>query len=64
MAIGGLGEDTPKASGVLCMAIVGGAILPPLAGSIADRFGLEMALLVPALGYVWIATYGWISRTR
>lgn len=64
MAIGGLGEDTPKASGILCMAIVGGAILPPLAGSVADHFGLEMALLVPAAGYVWIATYGWISRTR
>jgi FHS family L-fucose permease-like MFS transporter len=64
MAIGGLGEDTPKASGVLCMAIVGGAILPPLAGSVADHFGLEMALLVPAAGYIWIATYGWISRTR
>ena len=46
MAIGGLGEDTPKASGVLCMAIVGGAILPP------------------AAGYVWLATYGWISRTQ
>jgi FHS family L-fucose permease-like MFS transporter len=64
MAIGGLGEDTPKASGILCMAIVGGAILPPLAGSVADHFSLEAALLVPALGYVWIATYGWISRKR
>jgi FHS family L-fucose permease-like MFS transporter len=64
MAIGGLGEDTPKASGVLCMAIVGGAILPPTAGWVADHFGLPMALLVPVAGYVWIATYGWISRTR
>ena len=54
----------PKASGVLCMAIVGGAILPPLAGSVADHFGLPVALLVPAAGYVWIATYGWISRKR
>ena len=64
MAISGLGEDTPKASGVLCMAIVGGAILPPGAGWVADHFGLPMALLVPAAGYVWLATYGWISRTR
>jgi FHS family L-fucose permease-like MFS transporter len=64
MAIGGLGEDTPKASGVLCMAIVGGAILPPTAGWVADHFGLPLALLVPSAGYVWLATYGWISRTR
>jgi FHS family L-fucose permease-like MFS transporter len=63
MAIGGLGEDTPRASGVLCMAIVGGAVLPPLAGNVADHFGLEAALLVPAAGYIWLATYGWISRT-
>jgi len=64
MAISGLGEDTPKASGVLCMAIVGGAILPPAAGWVADHFGLPMALLVPAAGYVWLATYGWVSRTQ
>ena len=64
LAIGGLGEDTPKGSGIVCMAIVGGAILPPTAGWVADHFGLPMALLVPAAGYVWIATYGWISRTR
>jgi FHS family L-fucose permease-like MFS transporter len=64
MAIAGLDEDTPLASGLLCMAIVGGAILPPLAGSVADHFSLAAALLVPAAGYVWIATYGWISRTR
>jgi FHS family L-fucose permease-like MFS transporter len=64
MAIGGLGEDTPKAAGVLCMAIVGGAILPLAAGWVADNFGLPMFLLVPIAGYTWIATYGWISRAR
>jgi MFS transporter, FHS family, L-fucose permease len=64
MAISSLGEDTPKGAGIICMAIVGGAILPPLAGSVADHFGLQSALIVPALGYVWITFYGLISRTR
>jgi FHS family L-fucose permease-like MFS transporter len=64
MAIGGLGEDTPKAAGIICMSIVGGAILPPISGAVADHFGLQSALIVPVLGYLWIATYGWISRTR
>jgi FHS family L-fucose permease-like MFS transporter len=64
MAISGLGEDTPKGAGIVCMAIVGGAILPPLAGSVADHFGLQSALIVPALGYLWITFYGWMSRTR
>ena len=64
MAISGLSEDTPKGAGIVCMAIVGGAILPPLAGSVADHFGLQSALIVPALGYLWITFYGWMSRTR
>jgi FHS family L-fucose permease-like MFS transporter len=64
MAIGGLGEDTPQASGLLCMAIVGGAVIPPAAGVLADHFGLAAALLVPAAGYVWIATYGLILSRR
>jgi FHS family L-fucose permease-like MFS transporter len=58
LAIEGLGEDTPEASGLICLAIVGGAIVPLLTGVAADRFGLSLALLVPALCYVWIAGYG------
>jgi FHS family L-fucose permease-like MFS transporter len=40
------------------MAIVGGAIIPVSTGSAADAFGLSLALLVPAVCYLWIATYG------
>jgi FHS family L-fucose permease-like MFS transporter len=40
------------------MAIVGGAIVPVVTGSVADATSLATALLVPALCYVWIATYG------
>jgi FHS family L-fucose permease-like MFS transporter len=62
LAIAGLGEDTPQGSGLLCMAIVGGAVIPLIAGSVADHFGLGAALLLPAAGYVWITAYGLISR--
>jgi FHS family L-fucose permease-like MFS transporter len=44
-------------SGLLCMAIVGGAVLPPLAGWIADRHGLHAAFLVPALAYAGITLF-------
>jgi FHS family L-fucose permease-like MFS transporter len=58
LAIEGLGEDTPEASGLICLAIVGGALVPLLTGFVADHAGLSHAMLVPAVCYVWIALYG------
>jgi FHS family L-fucose permease-like MFS transporter len=62
IAIEGENGDTPQASALLCMSIVGGAVIPLVTGAVADRIGLPLALLVPALCYVWIAVYGWIGR--
>ena len=56
--------QAPKASGLLCLAIVGGAIVPVLTGLVADRAGLGLALLVPVACYVWIGTFGQLSRQR
>jgi FHS family L-fucose permease-like MFS transporter len=43
---------------LLCMAIVGGAVLPLIMGQIADHFGLRTAYVVPLVGYVCIAAFG------
>ncbi len=64
LAIETLGEDTAEASGVLCLAIVGGAVVPLLTGLAADRFGLGHALVVPALCYIWIAAFGMSAFTE
>jgi FHS family L-fucose permease-like MFS transporter len=53
-----LGDETPHASGLLCMAIVGGAIIPLIVGRIADATTLAAALFVPAACYIGIAIYG------
>jgi FHS family L-fucose permease-like MFS transporter len=58
LAVAGLGERTAQASGIICLAIVGGAVVPLATGAVADHVGLKLALLVPALCYVWIAFYG------
>jgi len=58
LAIDGLGEETPQGSGVLCLAIVGGAVVPLISGLTADRLGLSAALFVPVACYVLIALYG------
>ena len=44
-------------SGLLCMAIVGGAFLPRLAGHIADAAGLRAAYIVPLVAYLCIAAF-------
>ena len=60
----GLGERTPQGSGILCTAIVGGALVPYLFGTVADVTGnIRMALLVPAVCYAIIAAFGlWAVR--
>ncbi|HEX3430983.1 MAG TPA: sugar MFS transporter [Rhizomicrobium sp.] len=53
-----MGEETPNASALLVMAIVGGAIMPEVTGAVADHASLAAALAVPAICYVWILIYG------
>lgn len=61
LAIDNLKEHTAQGSGILCTAIVGGAIIPPLYGKIADIAGLQLALIFIALCYTYIAWYGKIG---
>ncbi len=63
LSIDGLGEDTAGGSGILCLAIVGGAVVPLLMGVVADKAGLGLALLVPMVCYGWIAAYGLLVRS-
>lgn len=62
LAIEELGPLTSRGSGVLCLAIVGGAIVPVVTGASADHFGLSLALFVPAACYLLIAGYGWYAK--
>jgi FHS family L-fucose permease-like MFS transporter len=41
------------------MAILGGAILPPVQGRIADLWNLQVSYIVPMLAYAYVAFYGW-----
>ncbi|MBV8604917.1 MAG: sugar MFS transporter [Pelomonas sp.] len=58
LAVEGLGERTPQGSGLICMAIVGGAIVPVAAGALADATRLSLGLLLPVACYLGIAAYG------
>jgi FHS family L-fucose permease-like MFS transporter len=63
LAIEGLGAETPQGSGLVCMAIVGGAVVPLITGAAADHWGLSLALIAPILCYLWIGTYGWLTQS-
>jgi FHS family L-fucose permease-like MFS transporter len=58
LALDGLGEHTGEGSGVLCMAIVGGAIVPEIQAWLADSIGLLHSFAVPFLCYLYIGFYG------
>jgi FHS family L-fucose permease-like MFS transporter len=64
LASEGLGPRTADGSGVICMAIVGGAIVPIVTGSAADAIGLKAALIVPAICYLGILSFGVYARHR
>jgi MFS transporter, FHS family, L-fucose permease len=53
-----LGHFTAKGSGLLCMGIVGGALIPPIQGLFADGIGLLTSFFVPIACYVYICFYG------
>jgi MFS transporter, FHS family, L-fucose permease len=59
LAVAGLGPYTSQGSGLLCMAIVGGAILPVLQGMIADASAIQWSFALPVLCYFYICFYGW-----
>jgi MFS transporter, FHS family, L-fucose permease len=58
MALHKLGRFTGQGSGILCMAIVGGAIVPFLQGFFADNIGLQWSFFLPALCYAFILFFG------
>jgi MFS transporter, FHS family, L-fucose permease len=56
------GVSRSATSGLLCVAVFGGALLPMSVGAIADRFGLSAAFAVPLAGYVFIAMFALAAR--
>ncbi len=62
LGLKGLGPNTKLAGSLLVMAIVGGALFPPILGLIARNTGsLAKGYIVPLLGFVVVAIYGFLS---
>jgi MFS transporter, FHS family, L-fucose permease len=62
LACEGLGPRAAEASGIICVAIVGGAVVPWITGYAGDHMGLKAALIVPAICYAVICGFGLFAR--
>ena len=63
LGVAELGPLTGDGSGIMIMAIVGGAIIPVMQGAIADRIGIHHAFFLPVLCYLYILFFA-LSGSR
>lgn len=64
LALEGLADYTPRASGFLCTAIFGGAIIPLIQGYAADHIGIHLSFVVPIFCYLFIVYYGYWGHRK
>ncbi|CAF1625360.1 unnamed protein product, partial [Adineta ricciae] len=65
MGTSNLGPHTRRGAGILVMGVSGGAVFPPIQGTIADKATTRISYLVPMFGYFIVALYAsyhWISH--
>jgi FHS family L-fucose permease-like MFS transporter len=58
LAIEGLGVLKSQASSLLVLAILGGALLPPIQGAVADHWGIQPSFIVPVFAFAYVGFYG------
>lgn len=64
LSIDGIGDLKPKGSGLLCTAIVGGALIPPLYGYLTDQIGFKTALFFIIICYSYILWFGYKNSKK
>jgi FHS family L-fucose permease-like MFS transporter len=58
LGVAGLGPMTSRGSGIISMAIIGGAIVPVLINWVVGQCNYQVALILPVICYLYIAWYG------
>ncbi|MEJ5105376.1 MFS transporter [Chryseobacterium sp. MYb328] len=62
LAITGLGKYTAQGSAFLVMMILGGGIIPPLQGKLADIIGIHNSYVIPVLCFVYITVFAYLAK--
>jgi MFS transporter, FHS family, L-fucose permease len=63
LSIAGLGKYTSQGSAFLIMMILGGAIIPPLQGKLADIFSIQSSYVIAVLCFVYLLFYAFRTKT-
>jgi FHS family L-fucose permease-like MFS transporter len=59
LSVTGLGKYTSQGSAFLIMMILGGSIIPPVQGILADSAGIHLSYIVPVIGFAYLAFFAW-----
>ncbi len=62
LSIAGLGKYTTQGSAFLVMMILGGGIIPPLQGKIADLIGIHQSYWIPVICFAYLAFFAIIVK--
>jgi FHS family L-fucose permease-like MFS transporter len=62
LSIAGLGKYTSQGSSFLIMMILGGAIIPPLQGKLADSIGIHMSYIIPVFCFAYLAFFAFKAK--
>jgi FHS family L-fucose permease-like MFS transporter len=57
LSISGLGKYTSQGGSFLIMMILGGAIIPPIQGKVADSMGIHVSYFIPVLCFIYLAFF-------
>ena len=57
LSIAGLGKYTSQGSAFLIMMILGGGIIPPIQGKLADLIGIQASYIIPGIGFAYLALF-------
>ena len=63
LSLTGLGKYTAQGSAFLIMMILGGAIIPPLQGKLADIFSIQSSYLIAVVCFVYLLFYSYKTKT-
>jgi FHS family L-fucose permease-like MFS transporter len=59
LSVTGLGKYTSQGSAFLIMMILGGSIIPPVQGILADTSGIHKSYIIPVIGFAYLAFFAW-----
>jgi len=63
LSLTGLGKYTAQGSAFLIMMILGGAIIPPLQGKLADIFSIQSSYWIAVVCFVYLLFYSYKTKT-